>query len=141
MKISEELIDRIKEHEGFKEYSYNDQLGIPTIGYGFKISELTLTKEISSLILRKKLGEIISSLPLYINWFAYTSISIQEVLIEMAYQMGIQGLLNFKKTLSYLEDEEYKKAAKEMLDSKWYKQTPNRAIRLSNIVAKCEEDL
>ena len=48
--------------------------------------------------------------------------------------MGVSGFSKFKKTIKYLADKNYDKASKEMLDSRWARQTPNRAIRLSNIV-------
>ena len=59
---------------------------------------------------------------------------IQDVIYEMCYQMGVTGVSKFKKTLAYLENEEFKKASIEMLDSRWARQTPNRARKLSNIV-------
>ncbi|MDA3909508.1 MAG: hypothetical protein PF437_10515 [Sulfurimonas sp.] len=65
---------------------------------------------------------------------------------EMAYQMGLSGLLKFRKTWKYLEEHEFEKAAVEMLDSKWYRQmheadmrdgkdSVNRAERLSAMMA------
>jgi len=36
--------------------------------------------------------------------------------------------------LKGLEEKDYNKAADEMLDSRWYKQTPNRAKELSNMM-------
>ena len=59
---------------------------------------------------------------------------VQDVVIECCYQLGVSGFSNFKKTLRYLEQHELEKAAVEMLDSKWAKQTPNRAKKLSDIV-------
>jgi lysozyme len=47
----------------------------------------------------------------------------------------VSGLLGFRKTLNYIKNRDYKQAATEMLNSKWAKQTPNRAIELSQIVA------
>ena len=55
-------------------------------------------------------------------------------MIECCYQLGVSGFSKFKKTLAYLEAHEFKKAGVEMLDSKWAKQTPNRAKKLSDIV-------
>ena len=49
----------------------------------------------------------------------------------MAFNLGIYGLLTFKKFLKYLKNEEYVKASKEMLDSKWAKQVGSRARELS----------
>ena len=60
--------------------------------------------------------------------------SVKEVVVEMCYQLGLAGFSKFKMTISYLEKENYIEASKEMLDSKWAKQTPNRAKKLSKIV-------
>jgi lysozyme len=52
----------------------------------------------------------------------------------MCYQLGLSGFSKFKKTIYYLETQQYDEAADEMLDSLWAKQTPNRAKELSNII-------
>ena len=59
---------------------------------------------------------------------------IQGVVIEMAYQMGFTGFTKFKKAIANMKDKNWKAAAAEMLDSRWAKQTPNRANRLADIV-------
>jgi len=58
----------------------------------------------------------------------------KDVVYEMCYQMGVSGVSMFKKTLLYLENKEFRMASKEMLDSRWARQTPNRANRLSDII-------
>lgn len=60
------------------------------------------------------------------------------VFANMAFQMGGQGLSRFKKTLEYVALGEWKNASEEMLDSKWFEQTPKRALRLSARLAKLE---
>ena len=52
----------------------------------------------------------------------------------MCYQLGVSGVSKFKKTLEYLENNEFKMASREMLDSLWARQTPNRAKKLSEII-------
>ena len=59
---------------------------------------------------------------------------IQGVLIEMLFQMGYPRVSKFKKTLKALDEGDFKTAANEMLDSRWHKQTPARAIELSTII-------
>ena len=56
----------------------------------------------------------------------------QEILAEMSYQLGVNGVLKFKKMWKALKDFDYETAAKEMLDSRWYDQTPKRAFELHN---------
>ena len=59
---------------------------------------------------------------------------VQGVLVEMSYQMGLSNVSKFKKALHAMQMLQWKKAADEMLDSRWAKQTPNRAKELSNII-------
>ena len=47
----------------------------------------------------------------------------------MAFQMGLAGLLSFKRTLASIAAGDYEQASREMLDSKWASQTPKRAQR------------
>ena len=59
---------------------------------------------------------------------------IQGVIIEMCYQMGYSGFCKFKKAIANMKDKNWKGASEEMLDSKWAKQTSNRANQLADIV-------
>ena len=128
------LIENIKESEGFVEHVYNDSLGIPTIGYGFAIKDLILDEDIAEEILLRKVKALALRVQNKFDWFNTAPDIIKEVVIDMCYQLGLGGFSKFKKTISYLEKENYQAASVEMLDSKWAKQTPNRAIKLSNIV-------
>ena len=55
----------------------------------------------------------------------------KEIIIEMVYQMGEGGVSKFKGMLSALSDGRYTDASDEMIDSLWYRQTPNRASALA----------
>ena len=126
------LIEDIKREEdaGFKTggMPYKDHLGYDTIGYG---TLLPLTEKECEILLKHRLtqfvGQVKSSL-YYLDireeaWF---------ILYEMAYQIGLGGLLKFKNMIKCLEEKDYIGASEEMVSSKWAKQTPNRANRLSN---------
>ena len=128
------LIENIKESEGFVEHVYNDSLGIPTIGYGFAIKDLILDEDIASEILVRKVRILVNRVDGKFHWFHKIDDKVREVVVEMCYQLGLNGFSKFKKTISYLEKKNYIWASKEMLDSKWAKQTPNRAKKLSKIV-------
>ena len=69
-----------------------------------------------------------------ISWFDEAPREVREVLLEMAYQMGVSGVSKFKNALKHMKNEEWNKAADEMLLSRWYKQTPKRAKELSEII-------
>ena len=129
------LIENIKESEGFVEHVYDDSLGIPTIGYGFAIKDLILDKDIATEILSRKISRLINRVDEKFDWFNEANDEIKEVVVEMCYQLGVGGFSRFKKTISYFAVKDYKTASVEMLDSKWAKQTPNRAKKLSSMVA------
>ena len=56
------------------------------------------------------------------------------IITEMMYQMGVDGVKKFKKTLKYIKNEQWELASVEMLDSKWAVQTNPRAVRLSKVI-------
>lgn len=122
------LVEKIKESEGFVGNNYEDSLGIPTIGYGTK---LPLTQAEAETILAIRLNDKISHLLQEKPIVLRLPQDKQEVLFEMAYQLGVGGLLRFKMMWLALENFDYKVAAAEMRDSKWRLQTPNRAEKLA----------
>ena len=128
------LIESIKKHEGYVGIVYKDSLGIDTIGYGFAIKDLELDKDICDIILERKLKDLESRIKLKFGWYPFMPKTIQNVVIEMCYQLGVTGFSKFVKTITYLKDKDFKSASVEMLDSKWAKQTPNRAKEMSEIV-------
>ena len=133
------LRESIKENEGYVGIVYKDSLGIDTIGYGFAIKDLELDEDICEEILKRKLDQLESSIRLKFGWFPFMPDEIKDVVMEMCYQLGVTGFSKFVKTITYLKDKDFKNASIEMLDSKWAKQTPNRAKELSNRVKKLGE--
>ena len=128
------LLDEIKKHEGYRKSVYKCTEGYDTIGYGFAIKDLELTEDVCDIILQQKLDKLNKILNERFCWYPLSPLAIQDVVINMCYQLGVSGFSKFKKTIYYLETEQYEEASSEMLDSLWAKQTPNRAKELSNIV-------
>ena len=132
------LIDSIKKHEGYVGVVYKDSLGIDTIGYGFTIKDLELDADICDIILERKIKNLQDRVKNKFSWYKYMPPEIQDVVMEMCYQLGVTGVSKFRKTIAYLQNKEFKNASIEMLDSRWAKQTPNRAKELSNRVKEVE---
>lgn len=59
----------------------------------------------------------------------------QRVFANMAFQLGRYRLSAFKRSIKYANEGAWLECSEEILDSKWHKQTPNRAERLSNRLA------
>ena len=127
----QEIVEDIKKHEGFSPKVYECTEGYDTIGYGFAIKDLELDEDISNIILMKKLHTLLQRILIAFPWFEDIDIKAKGVVINMCYQLGIRGFSKFKKTIYYIETEQYEEASMEMLDSLWAKQTPSRAKELS----------
>ena len=132
------LLDRIKHHEGYRSKVYKCTEGYDTIGYGFAIKDLELDEEISEMILVRKLDSLMNRISKKFYWWRSAESDVKNVVVEMCYQLGLSGFSKFKKTIDHLENKRYGKASAEMLDSKWARQTPNRALELSNIIKNLE---
>ena len=128
---------RIKKNEGFSSRPYKDQLGNYTIGYGHLIrkKEIILFKKNFKVSFFQNLFEndFKAAQDDYNKHFRKYSFSqnIKELIVEMIFQMGIQNVLSFKKTLRHIRKNNKFLAALEMRDSIWYKQTP---LRVENLI-------
>ncbi len=129
-----DIIEQLKIHEGYKPAVYKCTAGVDTIGIGFAIKDLNLSEEVCELILTEKLEALEERFEKKFDWFQESPVEVRNVMLNMAYQLGFAGFCKFKKTIAYLEEAEWEKASEEMLDSKWAKQTPNRAKELSEII-------
>ena len=128
----EELMEDIVRHEGFRSKVYKDSLGIDTIGIGFAIKDLELDEEDCNRILQKKISKLLPQIFGRWGFLKDSPNTVKLVVINMCYQMGVNGVSKFKKFLQALEVKDYGWASIEMLDSKWAKQTPTRAQELSD---------
>ena len=129
-----DLKTQLLREEGAESCAYQDSLGYWTIGVGRLIDSRKggglSNDEIDFLLendIKVKTREVLLALP----WVPRLSEPRQAVLIGMAFQMGIGGLLKFKRMLSAVEAGQYGEAAMEMLDSAWARQTRERAKRLA----------
>ena len=125
---------QLRRDEGERLSAYQDHLGFWTIGVGILIDARKgggLLPEESEFIFQNRLKLLNADLEKRLPWIKKLDPARRGVLINMAFQMGVAGLLGFKNTLALIDRGEYEKASREMLGSKWAQQTPARANRLS----------
>jgi lysozyme len=128
MLCSKEL-PQLLEDEGFRSKPYQDTLDVWTIGHGLTF----LTEEESRYIVEFfRLPHVEKVLMQQQPWLETAHPEVRKVLINMAYQLGHKGLSGFKGMITALVCLDYHRAADEMIDSRWYRQTPNRAKRLAD---------
>jgi lysozyme len=128
------MLDMLKRHEGLKLKPYKCSAGKLTIGYGRNLDDRGITEKEAEYMLHNDILYCISQLDLRLPWWKDQPDTIREVLINMCFNLGIGGLLGFKKTLALLQMKEYEKASREMLDSRWAIQVGRRALELSEMV-------
>ena len=130
------LKKRIKINEGYSSSPYKDQLGYLTIGYGHLIRPGE--NKYLHHNFKKKHFENLFEIDFHKSVKKYNSVfknknhtkKEKELLIEMIYQLGSAGVFKFKKMLFYLNKKQKYMTCLEMMDSLWYKQTPNRVNNL-----------
>lgn len=121
------LLADVLANEGFKSKPYKDTLGIDTFGHGLTY----ITEAESMVIVGARLQHLRDRLLKNKPWLAEHPVSVTDILTEMSFQMGLRKTLRFSKMFAALEAREYVKAAAEMRDSKWFKQTPHRCARMA----------
>ena len=110
-------------------------MGKLTIGYGWNIEDRGITKTEAEIILRGMISDITFRLTAFHpDVFSYLSQIRKNVLIDMAYNLGIAGIEKFKKMWKALKNRDYQKASEEMLNSKWAVQVPRRAKQLAKLM-------
>lgn len=130
-----ELARQLRADEGEKPCAYRDSLGLWTIGVGRLVDSSRpgagLRADEITYLLNNDIDNRIEALTRALPWFQNLDDVRKGVLLNMAFQLGTDGLLGFKNTLALIRDGKYAEAADAMLASKWATQTPERAKRLS----------
>lgn len=121
-------------NEGFVAIPYIDSLGNETIGIGWCLNTTPMTLDEAMFINKSQLLRVEKEVADNIHFYYGLNNVRKCVLIDMAFNMGINGLMGFKKFLDHLSKGEWDLASQEMLNSLWAKQVGNRAERLVQMI-------
>ena len=125
------LAEQLKKHEGFREHPYKDTVGKWTIGIGRNLEDKGITEQEAMFMLNNDVNYFYTNIIKTLPWFSNLDDVRQNVLVNMAFNLGIAGLMTFKKMLDAVRLDLYLVAAEEMLNSKWAKQVGYRAEELA----------
>lgn len=128
------IANMLMKDEGCRLKVYTDTLGHPSIGYGRALDTNGISIDEADYLLANDIARVTQEVSGALPWFGTLDGSRQAVLLSMAFQMGIEGLLAFRQTLAYIQTQRWQEASDAMLNSKWASQTPERAQRLANII-------
>jgi lysozyme len=128
---------RLIEDEGEVLHAYEDSLGLLTIGVGRLIDKRRgggISPDESRYLLRNDIASKTAQCEQRFDWFLMLDDARRGVIICMAFQLGTNGVAQFKKMIAALEARDYQQAAEHMADSNWHKQTPARCERMSRVM-------
>jgi lysozyme len=132
------LIEQLRRDEGEKLHAYADHLGFLTIGVGRLIDQRRgggISREESAYLLNNDIQRVDQELRDKLPWIAGLDEIRRCALINMGFQLGTAGLLDFKRTLAAIRDGHYEEAETLAMQSKWAQQTPARARRIARQIA------
>lgn len=125
----------LESEEGRVGYVYPDSLGYETIGVGHLVDKRRggkLPDVIINALLDYDLDQIDKELDHHIAWWRTRPDNVQLALAQMAFQLGVPGLLSFKQCIACCQAGDYEGAKAAALNSKWARDdTPARAKRVA----------
>lgn len=123
------LIDLIKLHEGLRLKPYQCTAGKTTIGYGRNLDDMGITEDEAEALLHNDISRVRRELAALDIGNGLDDVR-AAVVVDMCFNLGINRLLGFRNFLSALRAKDFERAAREMVDSRWYRQVGTRAERL-----------
>ena len=131
---AQNLFLRLKQEEGTRTHLYQDSEGHGTIGIGYNIEEKGLPMDIILTLFTRTVAEAVHDAE-KIPEYPFLDEVRQTVLTAMVFQMGLPTVLSFSKMRAAIRSGDFELAGKEMLDSRWGAQTPERAGREATIMS------
>jgi len=135
----DKLLESVKKHEGYRNKVYLDTLNKRTVGVGHLCVEdfwedgKEYDEDFLMGILEKDLQSAIDQADDMCKGLTISD-DAKIIIIEMIFQLGGTGVSKFRKMWQALQQDppDYAEASVQMLDSRWAKQTPNRAKEMAN---------
>lgn len=131
------LLEQLQRHEGLRLKPYRDTEGKLTVGYGRNLDDCGISEDEAGFMLDNDIDEVVADLermPLYLRLDPIRKV----VLANMCFNLGLTRFLEFRRMLAALADEDWERAAAEMMDSKWARQVGSRAVELSELMRRGE---
>ncbi len=136
------LDQQIQASEGWRPYLYDDAtgkritkgstvIGHPTIGYGMNLDALDLPQEVGTAWFEAQRTRVVNEVFNALPWTQRLGAGPLRVVIDLAYNAGINGLLGFHKMLAAMQRGDYVTASREVINSKL---APGRAKRLAALL-------
>ena len=131
-------MDRIRttliKHEGIELKPYRCTSDKLTIGVGRNLDDNGISHETAMQMLTEDIDAAVEDLRRNLTWFDAAPVPVQEALVNLAFNMGMPNLMQFRKTLILLRDGSWGRAADELLDSRYATQVGYRAVEVADMI-------
>jgi lysozyme len=128
------LADELTRDEGLKLKPYRCTADKLTIGIGRNLDDVGITRAEARMLLQNDIACTVSGLDLSTPWWWQLSDNRQRALANMAFNLGVPGLMKFKNMLAAMNNGDFARAADEALASKWADQVGERAHRIAKLI-------
>jgi len=128
------IISLLIRHEGWEDKPYVDTVGKITIGVGRNLTDNGLSHKEILFLLENDVKRTEHELKQNFAWYKTLGRPRQMVVISMVFNVGLPRFHSFINMIKALENQDFVKAAEEMLDSKWAKQVGHRSLELANMM-------
>lgn len=129
--MPDSLRDQLIRDEGVRLKPYRDSVGKLTIGCGRNLDDVGISMTELDILLDNDVSRTVAAVLAHLPWAVTLDPIRRDVLVNMAFNLGIAGLMGFKKFLAAVQRGAWDDAVIEMLDSKWHEQVGIRAERLA----------
>jgi lysozyme len=130
-----DIFEQLRRDEGVRRFPYKDINGHTTTGVGRNLDAVPLSDDEIELMLQNDVKRALTALETRLPWYPAVDPIRQAVLQNMCVNLGFEGLEEFKEMLAAVAQGDWRKAAQEMLNSKWAaqvgKEPGERADRLA----------
>jgi lysozyme len=126
-----DIASQLRRDEGFRNFPYADIGGKLTIGVGRNLTDRGLSNLEIEFLLQNDIAQTRETLVARLPWFSNLDPIRQAVIVNMAFNLGFNGLEKFSALLAAAAKGDWATAGREMLDSAWARQVGDRANRLA----------
>lgn len=128
------LLPMLVEHEGLRLKPYKDTRGKLTIGIGRNLDDKGISKEEALVMCVSDMEEVAELAETKLPFYSVLNSPRKCVILSMMFNMGFEGFSKFKKFIQLVNVRDFDSASREMLNSLWSTQVPNRAKELAEIM-------
>lgn len=126
-----DLTAELSRDEGVRLKPYTDTTGHVSIGVGRNLTDVGISREEADHLLANDIARTAADLDRSLPWWESLDEVRQRVIVNMAFNLGVAGLLKWPNWLAAVHDGRYSAAADSMLQTLWARQVGPRATRLS----------